>query len=128
AFLSQFVSNFYNIDVLRGKLISDQDGQLSWNIAALASPKGTLDCVAAWLTDFRQDLQRINIPTLVIHGDADRILPLAATGKRTHELVKGSRLVVVDGGPHGLTWTHAEIVNRALIEFLSGARQTSISA
>ena len=128
AFLSQFVSNFYNIDVLRGKLISDQDVQLSWNIAALASPKGTLDCVAAWLTDFRQDLQRINIPTLVIHGDADRILPLAATGKRTHELVKGSRLVVVDGGPHGLTWTHAEIVNRALIEFLSGARQTSISA
>jgi len=128
AFLSQFVSNFYNIDVLRGKLISDQDVQLSWNIAALASPKGTLDCVAAWLTDFRKDLQRINIPTLVIHGDADRILPLAATGKRTHELVKGSRLVVVDGGPHGLTWTHAEIVNRALIEFLSGARQTSISA
>src|SRR5581483_4808110 len=68
AFLSQFVSNFYNIDVLRGKLISDQDVQLSWNIAALASPKGTLDCVAAWLTDFRKDLQRINIPTLVIHG------------------------------------------------------------
>ena len=118
AFLSQFLSNFYNVDVLRGKQISDQAVQLSWNIAAGASPKGTLDCVSAWLTDFRKDLARIDVPTLVIHGDADRILPLAATGKRTQEFVKGSKLVVVEGGPHGLTWTHAEKVNRELLAFL----------
>lgn len=118
AFLSQFLSNFYNVDVLSGKRISEEVVRLSWNIAAGASPKGTLDCVSAWLTDFRNDLQRIDVPTLVIHGDADRILPIAATGKRTHELVKGSRLVAVQGGPHGLTWTHAEEVNRALLDFL----------
>lgn len=118
ALLSQFLANFYNVDVLRGKAISDQVVQLSWNIAAGASPKGTLDCVSAWLTDFRKDLQRIDVPTLVVHGDADRILPLAATGKRTAELVKGSKLVVIEGGPHGLNWTHAEQVNRALVEFL----------
>jgi non-heme chloroperoxidase len=118
AFLSQFLSNFYNVDVLRGKQISDQAVQLSWNIAAGASPKGTLDCVSAWLTDFRNDLKRIDVPTLVVHGDADRILPLAATGKRTQEFVKGSKLVVVEGGPHGLTWTHAEKVNRELLAFL----------
>ena len=118
AFLSAFFTNFYNVDVLKGKLISDEVVRLSWNIAAGASPKGTLDCVSAWLTDFRKDLARIDVPTLVIHGDADRILPIAATGKRTQELVKGSKLVVVEGGPHGLTWTHAEKVNRALLNFL----------
>jgi non-heme chloroperoxidase len=118
AFLSKFLSDFYNVDILGGKLVSDQVVQLSWNIGAGASPKGTLDCVSAWLTDFRNDLTRIDVPTLVIHGDADRILPLAATGKRTHEAIKGSRLVVVEGGPHGLTWTHAERVNRELRTFV----------
>jgi non-heme chloroperoxidase len=125
SFLSQFLSNFYNVDILGGKLISDQVVQLSWNIAAGASPKGTLDCVQAWVTDFRKDLPRINVPTLVIHGDADRILPLAATAKRTHEGVNGSRLVVVEGGPHGLTWTHAEQVNRDLLEFLGQGTQSA---
>ena len=119
AFLSKFLSDFYNVDVLGGKRISDQVVQLSWNIAAGASPKGTLDCVSAWLTDFRKDLQSIKVPTLVIHGDADRILPIAATGKRTHELVQGSKLAVVEGGPHGLTWTHAEKTNRELLDFLA---------
>ena len=118
AFLTQFLSNFYNLDVLGGKLISEEAVQLSWNIGAGASPKGTLDCVSAWLTDFRNDLKKIDVPTLVIHGDSDRILPLSATGKRTPQFVKGSKLVVVEGGPHGLTWTHAEKVNRELLNFL----------
>ena len=118
AFLSAFFANFYNLDVLLGKKISDEVVRLSWNVAAGASPKGTLDCVQAWLTDFRKDLARIQVPTLVVHGDADRILPLAATGQRTHEAVKGSRLAVVPGGPHGLNWTHAEEVNRELLAFL----------
>ena len=118
AFLTAFFAKFYNTDVLGGKRISDQAVQFSWNVAAGASPKGTLDCVSAWLTDFRKDLARIDVPTLVVHGDADRILPIDATGKRTHELIKGSRLVVVEGGPHGLNWTHAEHVNRELLDFL----------
>lgn len=118
AFISAFLSNFYNVDILRGKKISDEIVRLSWNVAAGASPIGTLDCVQAWLTDFREDLKRIDVPTLVIHGDNDRILPFTATGKRTSELVKGSRLVVVKGGPHGLIWTHAEEVNRELLGFL----------
>ena len=72
----------------------------------------------AWLTDVRQDLETSDVPTLVVHGDADRILPIDATGKRIHEAVRGSRLAVVEGGPHGLIWTHAEIVNRELLAFL----------
>jgi pimeloyl-ACP methyl ester carboxylesterase len=118
AFLTAFFANFYNVDVLGGKHVSEQAVQFSWNVAAGASPKGTLDCVSAWLTDFRKDLARIDVPTLVVHGDSDRILPIDVTGRRTHELVKGSRLVVIEGGPHGLNWTHADQVNRELLDFL----------
>jgi non-heme chloroperoxidase len=118
AFLTSFFKDFYNVDVLRGTRISDQAVQSSWNVAAGASAKATLDCVPAWGTDFRKDLQKISVPTLVIHGDADRILPIAATGIRTNKAVRDSRLVVVEGAPHGLTWTHADRVNGELIEFL----------
>jgi non-heme chloroperoxidase len=106
------------------KPVSNQIAQFNWNVAAGASPKVTLDCVSAWLTDFRKDLARIAIPTLVGHGDADRILPVSATAKLTHELVKGSCLVVVEGGPHGITWTHADKVNSELLDFL-GQRESS---
>jgi pimeloyl-ACP methyl ester carboxylesterase len=119
AFLTEFFSNFYNVDILKGTKISDEVVRLSWNIGSSASPKGTLDCVSAWLVDFREELKRINIPVLIMHGDADRILPLAATGKRTPEFVKGSRLVVIKGAPHGMNWTHAEEINRELLVFLN---------
>ena len=118
AFLSEFLNNFYNLDELGGKRISNQAVHLSWMVAVGASPRGTLECVSAWGTDFRKDLAGIKVPTLVIHGDGDRILPIAATGTRIHEEIKGSRLVVVAGGPHGLLWTHADNVNSALLKFL----------
>ena len=118
AFLSGFFSEFYNVDVLGGDRISDEVVRFSWNIAATASPRGTLDCVSAWLTDFRGDLRSIDVPVLVIHGDADRIVPFAASGKRIPGLIRESRLVVVEGGPHGIIWTHAGRVNRELLDFL----------
>ena len=118
AFLSAFLADFYNVDLLGGKRVSDQVVQYSWNVAVGASAQATLDCVSAWGTDFRKDLSRVEVPTLVIHGDADRILPIAATGIRTHNAVKGSHLVVVGGAPHGLIWTHAENVNHELLKFL----------
>ncbi|MCD6060577.1 MAG: alpha/beta hydrolase fold protein, partial [Moraxellaceae bacterium] len=96
----------------------DEVVQLSWDIAALASPKATLDCVTAWGTDFRADLGRVGIPTLIIHGEADRIVPLAASARRLHEALPGSRLAVIEGAPHGLIWTHADEVNRELLAFL----------
>jgi pimeloyl-ACP methyl ester carboxylesterase len=119
AFLTSFFSNFYNTDVYGGNRVSEEAVRFSWNIAAGASPKGTLDCVTAFSsTDFRKDLARINVPTLIVHGDADRIVPIDASGKLTHELVKGSRLVIAEGAPHGLNLTHAEELNSELLSFL----------
>lgn len=118
SFLTSFFENFFNADVLKGKGITDEALRMSWNVAAAASPIATYACVDTWGTDFRADLEKFDIPTLVIHGDADRIVPLEAAGKRTAEMVKGSKLVVVPGGPHAVNWTHSE-VNGPLLEFLS---------
>lgn len=118
AFFSAFFQNFYNTDALLHKRISEQAIQANWNIAAGSSAAASLACVSAWHEDFRKDLSRINIPALVIQGDADRILPVAATGLRTAKLIKGARQVIVKDGPHAITWTHAEEVNAALLAFL----------
>ncbi len=118
AFFTDFFKNFYNTDLLLGKRISEQAVQAGWNIAASASATASLACVPTWHEDFRADLARIDVPTLVIHGDADRIVPLAASGQRTAKLVKGARLLVVKDGPHAVNWTHADEVNRELVNFL----------
>jgi non-heme chloroperoxidase len=119
AYLTGFLAAFFNTDVLLGKRVSDEVVRDSWNIAAGASPIGTWSCPQTWHTDFRDDLKHIDVPTLVMHGDADRILPIEATGARTHEAIEGSRFLVVEGAPHGLLWTHAEEVNRGLLKFLA---------
>jgi non-heme chloroperoxidase len=119
AYLTGFLEAFFNTDVLLGKRVSEEVVRDSWNIAAGASPIGTWSCPPTWHTDFRDDLTHIDVPTLVMHGDADRILPIEATGARTHEAIKGSRYLVVEGAPHGLLWTHADEVNRALLDFLA---------
>jgi non-heme chloroperoxidase len=124
AFMKQFFVDFYNYGEKGNNLISEPAFQASWNIAVGASPKGSLDCVDTWGTDFRNDLKKFDIPTLVIHGDKDQIVPLELSGKRTHEAIQGSKLVVVEGGPHGVAWTHPEIVNRELVAFL-GADQSA---
>jgi len=118
AFFTDFFKNFYNTDLLLGKRVSEQAVQASWNIGAGASATASLACVPTWHEDFRNDLSRVDVPTLVIHGDADRILPIAASGLRTAKLIKGARLLVVKDGPHCITWTHAEQVNGGLLEFL----------
>jgi len=118
AFFSGFFQNFYNTDQFLGKRVTEQAIEASWNVAAGASAIASLACVAAWHTDFREDLARIDVPTLVIQGDADRILPIAATGLRTTKLIKGARQLIVKDGPHAVTWTHAEEVNDGLLRFL----------
>jgi non-heme chloroperoxidase len=117
-FFTEFFKNFYNTDVFLGKRISEQAIQASWNIAASASATASLACVPTWHEDFRKDVASIDVPTLVIHGDADRIVPISAAGARTAKLIKGARLVPIKDGPHAVNWTHAEEVNRELVDFL----------
>ena len=128
AFFTEFLKNFYNTDLLLGKRVSEQAVQASWNVSAGASATACLACVSTWHEDFRNDLTRVDVPTLVIQGDADRILPITASGLRTAKLIKGARLLVVKDGPHCITWTHAEQVNGELLEFLRKDKRSSQAA
>ena len=119
AWMKGFLDNFYNIDQFGGTLVSDQAFRASWNIAAAASATAAVACIGTWQTDFRDDLPKIDVPVLVVQGDADRILPYPNTGQRLPGLIKDMHLVVIDGGPHAVAWTHADQVNRALLNFLA---------
>jgi non-heme chloroperoxidase len=113
-----FLDNFYNIDTLRGTLVSEQAFQASWNLAVTASATAAVACIGTWQTDFRDDLPKIDVPVLVIQGDADQVLPLDKTGKRLPALIKDVQLTVVESGPHAIPWTHADQVNTALLGFI----------
>jgi len=118
AFLLDFLHNFYNYDVTAGKLVSERVIEANWNVAVQASAIGTLKCVDSWVEDFRKDILRNNVPTLIIHGDADRILPPDATSRRQAKMIKNVKFVELSGGPHGVLWTHSDQVNDELLSFL----------
>jgi len=119
AYLKNFFDNFYNVDKLAPQRISEQAWQASFNVGAASSPFATYACVDTWLTDFRGDLPKIDVPVLVVHGTEDRILPFSATAERLPALIDDVRLVRVEGGPHNIAWTHPDEVNPALLEFLA---------
>jgi pimeloyl-ACP methyl ester carboxylesterase len=119
ALLMNFLRNFYNYDVTGGKLVSEHVLQDNWNVAVGASAIGTLTCVDAWVEDFRQDIARNTLPTLILHGDADRILPPDASSRRQAKMIKNARFVELKGGPHGVLWTHAEQINSELVKFVA---------
>ena len=120
AYFKDFFANFYNVDKLAPDKISDQALQASNNVAFGSSPFATYACVDTWLTDFRGDLPKIDVPTLVVHGTEDRILPFEATAGRLPGLIKDVKVVSVAGGPHNIGWTHPEEVNKALLDFVGG--------
>jgi non-heme chloroperoxidase len=104
-----------------GRLLSVNVGlpqDLAWNLAVTASATAAVASIRTWVTDFREDLPKIDVPVLVVHGDADRTLPLDKTAERLPGLIKDMRLVVIEGGPHAIAWTHAGQVNAALLDFL----------
>jgi non-heme chloroperoxidase len=105
---------------LRGTLVSDQVWQASWNLAVTASAAAAVACIRTWTTDFRADLPRIDVPVLVLHGDADQVLPIDKTSRRLPGLIHDVKLTVIEGGPHAIPWTHAGQVNTALLGFLRG--------
>ena len=122
AFLDGFATEFFSTSGLLGKKlqVSEAQRQYAVSLALPASPKATLDCIAAFgRTDFRADVAAVTVPTLVIHGDSDAVVPFEVSGKRSAELIPGARLHVVEGGPHGINASHAEEFNRVLLEFLA---------
>ena len=120
AFLDEFFKNFYNTDTIPPH--PDLVPYSKW-MAWGASPVGTQQCIVAFgETDFRKDLAKITIPTLIVHGDEDRIVPIAISGKKSHDMIKGSRYEVLKGAPHGFGATHAEKLNALLLDFLGTKR------
>jgi pimeloyl-ACP methyl ester carboxylesterase len=118
AWMKGFLDNFYNIDTLRGTMVSEQAYQASWNIAVAASATAAVACIPTWTTDFRNDLPKIDVPMLIMQGDVDQVLPIDKTGRRLPGLVDDAELVVIEGGPHAIPWTHARQVNTALLDFV----------
>lgn len=111
--------NSTSYDVTGGTLVSERVLEDNWNVAAGASATGTLACVDAWIEDFRKDIPHNDVPTLILHGDADRILPPDATARRQAKMIKDVKFVELPGGPHGVLWTHADRVNTELLSFLA---------
>lgn len=117
-FFKDFGKNFVNYDKLKDN-VSLAQVDLNWSIAMQASRKATLDCVDAFgLSDFREDLKAFDIPTLIIHGDSDQIVPFEVSGKKTHKQIKDSKLHIIENGPHGLSFSHPKELNDAILDFI----------
>jgi pimeloyl-ACP methyl ester carboxylesterase len=119
AYFTDFYRNFYNTDENLGTRLSEEALRNSWNVAAGASWFASSAAVPTWVTDFRQDIPKIDVPVLILHGTADNILPIDSTARPFHKLLPDAEYVEVDGAPHGLLWTHAQEVNAALLAFLA---------
>ncbi|WP_431989478.1 alpha/beta fold hydrolase [Streptomyces albogriseolus] len=119
AYFTGFYQDFYNLDENLGTRISEEALRNSWNVAAGSSAYASIAAVATWTTDFRADVAKIDVPALILHGTADRILPIESTGEPFHRALPQAEYVVVEGAPHGLLWTHAQEVTDALLAFLA---------
>jgi non-heme chloroperoxidase len=118
AWLTGLLGDFLNLDEYLGKRVSEDTVRANWNAGAEASRRATWAYVLTWLDDFSQDIKGIDIPTLILHGTADRILPIEGQGRRLHATLPDARYVEIEGGPHVMCVTHAAEVNRELLAFL----------
>ncbi|MGW0818531.1 alpha/beta fold hydrolase [Streptomyces viridiviolaceus] len=118
AYYTAFYKDFYNLDETLGSRISEEAVRNSWNVAAGGGSHAAAAAPLTWFTDFREDVPRIDVPALILHGTADRILPIDSTGRPFHKALPSADYVEVEGAPHGLLWTHADEVNKALLDFL----------
>lgn len=123
AFITQFLKNFYNLGILTTNM-SEEKLRADFSLAASASPIAFLKSVDTWITDFRKDLPKLkNIPMLVIHGEKDQIIPIDASAKLLPQLT-GCELKVIEGGSHGLPWTHADMLSQMIFDFMTTISRT----
>ncbi|SCF08733.1 non-heme chloroperoxidase [Micromonospora coriariae] len=118
AYLTQFCDAFFNYSENKGKLVSEEAYHAHWQIGTMASGKATHDSVTAWQEDFRPDLPKIDVPVLIIQGDKDNVLPFPVTGQRLAPMLPTSQLITLKGAPHGIPWTHADDINKAVLNFI----------
>jgi pimeloyl-ACP methyl ester carboxylesterase len=118
AWFEDFFANFFNTDETLGSRISEAALRANWTTAIGSAPAAAYSAVPTWITDFRGDIPKIDVPALILHGTADRILPVDATARPFHDLLPDATYVEIEGAPHGLLWTHADEVNAALLAFL----------
>jgi len=119
AFFDGFLDGFFSAG--KTMKVSPQQKAYALSLLAVASPKATADCITAFgRTDFRDDLTKVTVPTLVIHGDSDNIVPIEVSGQRTAAAIPGSVLVILEDGPHGILVSHADQWNAAVLQFLAG--------
>jgi non-heme chloroperoxidase len=119
AFFTEFFKNFYNTDTFLGTpRLSQEALDASWNTASGAGATASVAAQPTWLTDFRADIPKIDVPALIVHGTADNILPIDSTGRLFAKALPSAQYVEIEGAPHGLLWTHAAEVNEALLAFL----------
>ncbi|MBM0231127.1 alpha/beta hydrolase [Micromonospora sp. STR1_7] len=119
AYYTAFYADFYNLDENLGSRISEEAVRNSWASAASGGWYAAAAAPMTWFTDFRDDIRTIDVPALILHGTGDRILPIDATARPFHKALPSADYVEIDGAPHGLLWTHADEVNRALLAFLA---------
>ena len=120
AFFTEFFKNFYNTDTFLGTpRLSEEALRASWNLAASSGAYASIAAQPTWLTDFRADIPRIDVPALIVHGTADNILPIDATGREFAKALPGAEYVEIEGAPHGMLWTHGAEINEALLAFLN---------
>ena len=119
AFFTQFFAGFFNTDELLGTRLSPEALEASQQLAYNASPYASIWAQPTWLTDFRADIEKIDVPSLIVHGTADNILPIDATGRRFAKALPTATYVEIEGAPHGMLWTHADEVNKILLDFLA---------
>jgi non-heme chloroperoxidase len=128
AWLTGLLGDFLNLDDYLGRRVSEETVRAAWNAGAEASPLATRACVQGWLDDFSEDIGRIDVPTLILHGTADRILSIDGQGRRLHAALADARYVEIEGGPHVMCVTHAEEVNRELLAFLREPAEVGTTA
>jgi non-heme chloroperoxidase len=120
AFFTQFFAGFFNTDEFLGNRLSQEALEANQQLAYNASPYASVWAQPTWLTDFRGDIEKIDVPALIVHGTADNILPIDATGRRFAQALPTASYVEIEGAPHGMLWTHAAEVNDVLLTFLAG--------
>jgi len=118
-FLKEFSKGFYNYDDNKGVRVSEAQLDYDFTIAAFASPRATIQTALAWMhTDFRSELKNVDVPTLIVHGDADATVPIETSAKPAAAGIKDNTFEIIKGAPHGLNITHADELNKILISFL----------